>query len=584
MRRWGLGARILALMMLVGTWDHEARADAIIITRAMTASTIAEVFIGNDLIRVELEIGGPDLPAFRNLMPDGVYERLGFEPEPMAERVKRFFAEDLVFSASGGPALPGRIVELEPRPRVRRDELTGQPLPASEDEPEMVVFAVLEYALTGRPDSLTVTAPSDERGLAAANIGFVAYHRGLPANDFRYLSAEQTLDLNWEDPWYSRFRNRNLRRQYDAPMNVFLYVEPYEVRAEIIARPKDLEQWVDLGLGDRETIPVEMQPEIKRRAAEFLAGYSKVTIDGELREPTLDRVNFLRRTLRSSTVVDPPEELDAISATLGVIFVYPVVGLPQEALLTWDLFSDRIQKVPAAATDEAGPLRFFLVPDDNVLWWKNFLKNPTMPTLMEVTPPPGVVTRAFGWAVWILGLAGLGLAAVQAVGAAKGRALPLRPAVAAIVLLLAAGGAWAASRESRMTDERSGEVVEALLHNIYRAFDFREESDIYDMLAQSVTGNLLTQTYLETRRGLELASQGGARAKVKEIEMLRVEPESLRGEPGFRARCVWIVSGAVGHWGHIHQRKNRYEAELKVQPVDGAWKVTELQLLQEERL
>jgi hypothetical protein len=55
-------------------------ADAIVITKAMTASSIAEVFIEESVIRAEIEIGGPDLVGFRNLMPPGVYERLGNEP------------------------------------------------------------------------------------------------------------------------------------------------------------------------------------------------------------------------------------------------------------------------------------------------------------------------------------------------------------------------------------------------------------------------------------------------------------------------------------------------------------------------
>ena len=64
----------------------------------------------------------------------------------------------------------------------------------------------------------------------------------------------------------------------------------------------------------------------------------------------------------------------------------------------------------------------------------------------------------------------------------------------------------------------------------------------------------------------------------------RAEADSLPGERGFVSECTWNVSGSVGHWGHIHQRKNRYEAELTVQPVDDRWKVTRLDLLHEERL
>lgn len=93
----------------------------------------------------------------------------------------------------------------------------------------------------------------------------------------------------------------------------------------------------------------------------------------------------------------------------------------------------------------------------------------------------------------------------------------------------------------------------------------------------------MSEIYLETRRGLELASQGGARAKVKEIDLLEVKPRKLRGERGFMARALWNVAGSVGHWGHVHTRTNQYEAELTVQPVDGQWKVTDLEVLQEER-
>jgi len=39
--------------------------------------------------------------------------------------------------------------------------------------------------------------------------------------------------------------------------------------------------------------------------------------------------------------------------------------------------------------------------------------------------------------------------------------------------------------------------------------------------------------------------------------------------------------GSVGHRGHIHIRKNQYEADIA---VDGAWKITGLELLEEKRI
>ena len=110
-----------------------------------------------------------------------------------------------------------------------------------------------------------------------------------------------------------------------------------------------------------------------------------------------------------------------------------------------------------------------------------------------------------------------------------------------------------------------------------------ERMSIVDVLRSGKGFLLLAQIYLETRRGLELANQGGARAKVKDIEMIDL---STRGGPdgGFVAAATWNVGGSVGHWGHVHERRNQYRAELTIAPIDGVWKLTGLEILEEQRL
>ena len=559
-----------------------AAADAIVVTKAMTASTVVEISIEETEIVVEMEIGASDLPAFHNLLPDEIRSRMGLVAEPLGERLGRFFTEDLVIRADGGAPLPGRVGAIEPRRRVRRDDLTGEPMPTADDEGEAVVFVVLSYAFRGRPDTVTLHPPTADGEYPSANIGFITYHLGVPAMDFRYLGAESTIDLDWDDPWFSKFRNRNLWRQYDSPLNVFLYVEPFEVRVEIIARPRDVQKWADVGVGGLKTIPADIQEDVKERVAGYFSEHLDLTIDGAPIAPVLDRVNFLERTLRTSTVINPPRELNAASATLGVIFLHPTAGYPQEANLTWNHFVDGVDRSPAAATDEAGPLRFFLYPDDNVLWWKNFLKNPTMPTLVDVQAPPSFALRGAALLGWIAVAVMWFFVVINGFSAARGKG-PWRRAIALFAAFVAiAGGSFAATRSAEIDDDRAEVITTSLLHNVYRAFDFRDEEMIYDTLAHSVSGDLLTETYLETRRGLELASQGGARAKVKEVEMMEVRSES--DDVGFRATCTWNVAAAVGHWGHIHERRNRYTAELTVQPIDGVWKISALELIEEERL
>jgi hypothetical protein len=44
------------------------------------------------------------------------------------------------------------------------------------------------------------------------------------------------------------------------------------------------------------------------------------------------------------------------------------------------------------------------------------------------------------------------------------------------------------------------------------------------------------------------------------------------------------LSGVVGHWGHSHERTNRYHAVFTVEVIDGAWKITKIEILKEEQL
>jgi hypothetical protein len=142
-----------------------------------------------------------------------------------------------------------------------------------------------------------------------------------------------------------------------------------------------------------------------------------------------------------------------------------------------------------------------------------------------------------------------------------------------------------AAMAPEMTDENAVVVLNSLLKNVYRSFDFREEEDVYDRLATSVTGNLLSDIYLQNRKSLVVTQAGGARARVQEVEILDVDVNQLEGRPlGLLFHARWTAMGTVGHWGHIHMRKNQYEANISVEPVGGAWKITNLELLEEKRI
>jgi len=128
-------------------------------------------------------------------------------------------------------------------------------------------------------------------------------------------------------------------------------------------------------------------------------------------------------------------------------------------------------------------------------------------------------------------------------------------------------------------------VAEALLKNVYRAFDYGDDEQVYDALERSASGEFLESLYLQIKKGLVIQDQGGARSRVREVKWLSEEPASYPDdEVGFALKIQWEVTGTVEHWGHIHTRQHAYQAVLKVSGVNREWKIVDLQVVSEDQI
>ena len=141
-----------------------------------------------------------------------------------------------------------------------------------------------------------------------------------------------------------------------------------------------------------------------------------------------------------------------------------------------------------------------------------------------------------------------------------------------------------ASSGAQPTVDEARAILLGVLPNIYRAFEFRDESAVYDRLAVSVTGETLSDVYLEHRRALEMEERGGAQARVEAVEVPEVRSVGPGGDGSFEVDATWLVGGTVTHFGHRHFRQNRYDALVALVPVDGVWKIGAIEVLSEERL
>ena len=133
------------------------------------------------------------------------------------------------------------------------------------------------------------------------------------------------------------------------------------------------------------------------------------------------------------------------------------------------------------------------------------------------------------------------------------------------------------------TPQDATRIASPLLRNIYRAFDYQTESQIYDSLARSVEGEFLRKLYLDTTQALAIEGREGTRVRVSDgdVQIDKVIPGNGLA---FTAEGQWTALGTVGHWGHTHTRVNRYNARVTIEPVGIEWKITGIDVQELRRL
>ena len=364
----------------------------------------------------------------------------------------------------------------------------------------------------------------------------------------------------------------------DAPIQSFLSVEPFEVRHEVLVSLVALE-----GVVDDAFIEIEAQREVKQRIGELVLSSAIVSIDGETKEPVVDRIDFVTVGPKGVFPRTSPVREEVAEALLGVTLVYVTPRTPQEVALEWQMFVDDVS-IPATVIDPESTRTTTLSPEQPALSWQNELSEDPTPTVAAVLVEPPVLL------VPILSLLLLVLSGYFAFAAFRPDRSPLSMAAARVLLASAfiagplANVLVALPMDQTPSKEQARRILAGVLPNVYRAFESREESAAYDRLAVSVTGETLTDIYLEHRRALDMEERGGARARVEAVEVQEVRSVEPAMDGGFEAEASWTVGGTVTHFGHRHFRQNRYDTRVEVVPVDGTWKIRTVEVLEEERL
>ena len=562
------------LLSIIFQISQNCFADMINLTGAQLSPHVAEYYIDENRLMLKLEIGEMDKNFFNDLINGDEIQK------------KEFLSKRLFIKNERGNILNGNITLIENRKRTVRPSPINNP-PGGRQPSENVTYVEIEYPFTKNPQSLIFNPPLNDNGAAAVTYGFIVYHDDIPVIDFRFLPYNQKLNLDWSDPWYSKFENKNLKRHHSSSLMSFLYVEPYEVRHEILVRLKDLEEWVNLDIEGKKYLSVDEQDKLLTRISDFIVTKNKLSIDGVAQNPIVERIQFVKVNLLGIQYYNAQQEIDTVSAVVGIILVYLTNGMPDKVTVEWDMFSDITNNIPVLKSDPAGPFPDFITPEYSTLVWENYLKNYELPQVSAVVVEKPLLSRKITFLISLLSSIVLCILILSVLKFKQGR-FPGRNYIFSIFISLSLFVfillSFLVPRYEFYQAEKHEGIVSSLLKNVYRSFDFKNESDIYDKLSTSIDGDLLRQIYLEIRKNLQYENTGGAKAKIQGIELENLSPKQLGNGNGYEYDTNWTVEGNVEHWGHIHNRTNRYNALITVNNIDGIWKITKFQLNDEQRV
>jgi hypothetical protein len=575
----GLGLRVAARLLLgvaALVAAGQVRADWAGFARF---GAVAEVAVEERAVRVHLRLLDKALPGLARLVVPA-------EPDASPERIA---ARLLVLRDGAGRVLPGRLAA--PRGAETSPAKAGQGAAA----PEPYREAELVFSLPKRAEVLAIEPPA---GVGEEDIGLIALHRGVPASDLVPLDKPSALRLDWSDPWQSRFDAAAMARYHAEPRS-FIYVEPYEVRHEILIRVRDLLPRLDFRPVNSGRIESTERAALQQAIGAYLAGHNPLRIDGAPLPPELDRVEFVRFDRLGVRVLGEAEPLDSATALAGVILVYLTDRPARSIELAWESFGKDESRRPVTVQYGIESHESYATRRDPVFRWTSdevFGVPETDQSAAAPAEPESPVPRVPRALAMGLRYAGAAIAVAALAGTVRNRRTRHSGRVAEVCLLLALAGCVGFYPEiARVPDAVAGPLeplpeeaaraeLHALLHNVYRAFQIRGEEAAYDRLALSLDGDILEEVYLRQRQALRQRSQGlGGEGRVNRIEILdsRIAQGTSRT---LRIDARWVAHGTVSHWGHSHERSNEYRANFVLSPsLEGRWKITGLEFLDTRR-
>ena len=562
----------------------------------------ADIYVTKKKLVMRLKCFAEDLELLQGVEPyeDGKYDNTELE-EGTVDHGK-YLLEKIRILDANGEQLKGKITE------VKSFEIPEEGIAAGTLMSYSMGY-VIEYRYDAPPEFITIEQEMVAEGaLLPSELKILMKQAGsdTPLTHMMKPNTPETFQFDWENQplnqdastedwaaWFAEQREKNLGIQSYSSVYSFLYITRREVRQEVLIPLASLSTFIDIDSKDERFLEVDEQTALKPKIETLFLNANPVQVGGWTVKPNFDRIDFYGLDLRDFAMQSERRKVSMANGRVGVIMSYKVDGSPRNVSFTWDMFNSVVRSVDAIvfALDDVKRTQFSKFIENNTYEWAK--------PDMEASEPIGTVAAEYDLPVWrnfpwlsLLLIIGAAVAMLMAkFGTASGEdrhkqyiwAGGLTTAAVLLFPLVSFNLYMPWQKPMRIDGERADSVFATLHGNLFRAFDYVEESEVYDGLAKSIDGPLLSDLYLQLNDSLRIKEQGGAVSTITSVNLLEGELRENEGyfpdtKPGFVYRCKWNLVGTIEHWGHIHERTNVYDATFDVQAINNEWKIREMNL------
>lgn len=493
------------------------------------SSTIVD--IQEDKLLVDMEIMLEDLVLYHGLTADGEMKFSAASLLEAAKKHRQFVLDYFTILNASGNRLTGTIESEE----LAQIEAIG--VAQSEIMRRSIGYKIVYPLKDQKPTFLTFEQNfGGDRSALPALMDLHLLQAGLLVENPTQITCGRphTIKLDWlrksdgvrenfielRKKREEQFRDRLGISSYTGLFS-FLYITRFEVRHEVLIPLLTLEQWLPVPRKDAEFLEIEEQSAARDAIEKFFREKNLVTINGQSVEGKLTRLNFFTLDINDFALNAEPRRVSVHQARVGVILTFPSRQSPKSASVNWETFSQyapSIRSVVLIGNEPPSPHYFY--SKSTTFEWTGNLSGPRVEPVL--------------------------------------------------------------AKKERFSNQESTEIIGQVLTNVYRAFDFRGDEEVYDSLATSVSGDLLRETYLRIKRSLLMAEQGGALSHATAVEVVSATPTADVADNAWET--TWRVTGVTEHWGHLHTRVTENRAKLKFRRHEGAWKLEQFQILDEKRI